>query len=106
MVNLRYDAPPSRSSVFISRDSARERCYVLDRGKETRTVNGSTRSFSNRRKLLKGGAALSGAAMVAAGMTTHPALAQEASPSRLQQVLDRGKLVVGTGSTNPPWHYE
>jgi polar amino acid transport system substrate-binding protein len=24
----------------------------------------------------------------------------------LQQVLDRGRLVVGTGSTNPPWHYE
>ena len=33
-------------------------------------------------------------------------MAQEAGPSRLQQVLDRGKLVVGTGSTNPPWHYE
>ena len=24
----------------------------------------------------------------------------------MQQVLDRGRLVVGTGSTNPPWHYE
>ncbi|MGH3995301.1 MAG: transporter substrate-binding domain-containing protein, partial [Pseudonocardiaceae bacterium] len=24
----------------------------------------------------------------------------------LSQVLKRGKLIVGTGSTNPPWHYE
>ncbi|MEZ5931151.1 MAG: transporter substrate-binding domain-containing protein [Alphaproteobacteria bacterium] len=30
--------------------------------------------------------------------------AQEAD--RLQQVLDRGKLIVGTGSTNPPWHFQ
>lgn len=43
---------------------------------------------------------------MAAGIAAHPVMAQEASPSRLQQVLDRGKLVVGTGSTNPPWHYE
>jgi polar amino acid transport system substrate-binding protein len=25
---------------------------------------------------------------------------------RLQQVLSRGKLIVGTGSTNPPWHFK
>jgi polar amino acid transport system substrate-binding protein len=25
---------------------------------------------------------------------------------RLQQVMDRGKLIVGTGSTNPPWHFK
>jgi polar amino acid transport system substrate-binding protein len=24
---------------------------------------------------------------------------------KLQEVLQRGKLIVGTGSTNPPWHY-
>jgi polar amino acid transport system substrate-binding protein len=68
-------------------------------------VDRSIRKFTNRRRLLSGGAALSGAAM-AAGIAAHPAMAQEASPSRLQTVLDRGKLVVGTGSTNPPWHYE
>ena len=66
----------------------------------------SQRTFSNRRHLLRGGAALSGAAVVAAGLSPHAALAQDAAQSRLQQVLDRGKLVVGTGSTNPPWHYE
>ena len=26
--------------------------------------------------------------------------------SRLKTVLDRGKLIVGTGATNPPWHFE
>ncbi|MDF3042734.1 MAG: hypothetical protein K0Q71_5440 [Thermomicrobiales bacterium] len=58
----------------------------------------SQRTFTNRRHLLKGGAALSGAAVVAAGLSPHTAMAQEASQSRLQQVLDRGKLVVGTGN--------
>jgi polar amino acid transport system substrate-binding protein len=69
-------------------------------------VNRSSREFTNRRRLLKSGAALSGAAVVAAGLTPHPALAQDASQSRLQQVLERGRLIVGTGATNPPWHYE
>jgi polar amino acid transport system substrate-binding protein len=26
--------------------------------------------------------------------------------SRLKQILDRGKVIVGTGATNPPWHFE
>ncbi|MFT4038936.1 MAG: transporter substrate-binding domain-containing protein, partial [Thermomicrobiales bacterium] len=66
----------------------------------------SSSEHTNRRRLLKSGAALSGAA-VAAGALAAPAVrAQDAGASRLQQVLDRGKLVVGTGSTNPPWHYE
>ena len=25
---------------------------------------------------------------------------------KLQEVLQRGKLIVGTGSTNPPWHFK
>jgi polar amino acid transport system substrate-binding protein len=70
------------------------------------SVDRSQRTFTNRRHLLRGGAALSGAAVVAAGLSPHTALAQDAGQSRLQQVLDRGKLVVGTGATNPPWHYE
>jgi polar amino acid transport system substrate-binding protein len=70
------------------------------------SVDRSQRTFTNRRHLLRGGAALSGAAVVAAGLSPHTALAQDAAQSRLQQVLDRGKLVVGTGATNPPWHYE
>jgi polar amino acid transport system substrate-binding protein len=69
-------------------------------------VDHSKRTFTNRRNLLRSGAALSGAAVVATGLNPSLALAQDASASRLEQVLDRGKLVVGTGSTNPPWHYE
>ena len=32
--------------------------------------------------------------------------AQDEAEGRLKQVTDRGRLIVGTGSTNPPWHYE
>lgn len=32
-----------------------------------------------------------------------PAAGQDSS--RLQEILDRGHLVLGTGSTNPPWHF-
>jgi len=37
-----------------------------------------------------------------AGTIAGPANAQ----SKLQEVLQRGKLIVGTGSTNPPWHFK
>ena len=33
------------------------------------------------------------------------ALGQVAQADKLSDVLARGKLVVGTGSTNPPWHF-
>jgi polar amino acid transport system substrate-binding protein len=39
-------------------------------------------------------------ALIATGAA--PAEAQ----SKLQEVLQRGKLIVGTGSTNPPWHFK
>jgi polar amino acid transport system substrate-binding protein len=32
--------------------------------------------------------------------------AQAASGSVLRTALDWGRLIVGTGSTNPPWHFE
>jgi polar amino acid transport system substrate-binding protein len=61
---------------------------------------------SNRRNLLQRGAAL-GVAGVAAGMAGAPMAARaQASGGKLKEILDRGKLVVGTGSTNPPWHFE
>ena len=34
------------------------------------------------------------------------AYAQAAGDSLLRTVLDRGKLIVGTGCTNAPWHFE
>src|SRR5690606_39473975 len=45
-----------------------------------------------------GAALLAGRSAEAAGV--------DASLSKLQEVLSRGKLIVGTGSTNPPWHFE
>jgi len=59
-----------------------------------------------RRSVL--GLAGAGLALAAAGAALDPsrAAAQAASTSLLRTVLDRGKLIVGTGSTNPPWHFE
>ena len=39
--------------------------------------------------------------LILTGTIACPAEAQ----SKLQEVLQRGKLIVGTGSTNPPWHF-
>ncbi|MFT4039381.1 MAG: transporter substrate-binding domain-containing protein [Thermomicrobiales bacterium] len=60
---------------------------------------------ANRRGLLRQGAALSAVAAASAGLAA-PTLAQSGGESRLQQVLNRGSVLVGTGSTNPPWHFE
>src|ERR1700712_1620658 len=63
--------------------------------------------MSSRRGLIRGGAALSGAAALAAGLPAMGALAANSiDDSLLKKVLDRGKVVVGTGATNPPWHFE
>jgi polar amino acid transport system substrate-binding protein len=40
------------------------------------------------------------------GLKAARAAALQAGPSKLQEVLDRGSVIVGTGSTNPPWHFE
>ena len=63
-----------------------------------------------RRNFLKFGsmgAALAGAAVLtSASLKPEQAYAQAASTSQLRTILDRGKLIVGTGSTNAPWHFE
>ena len=67
----------------------------------------ATGSGSSRRRLLVRGAAAGGLAVAGGAMRgAGPALAQENLSGKLKEVIDRGKLVVGTGSTNPPWHYE
>lgn len=43
---------------------------------------------------------LGAAAVLGTGM------AQAQDTSKLDEVLDRGKLIVGTGSTNAPWHFK
>jgi polar amino acid transport system substrate-binding protein len=52
------------------------------------------------------GLALGAAAATGAVLSAHEAAAQSAEDSLLRTVLDRGKLLVGTGSTNAPWHFE
>ena len=47
--------------------------------------------------------------LIAAGtglLGSRAAYAQAAGDSLLRTVLDRGHLLVGTGSTNAPWHFE
>lgn len=69
-------------------------------------LNGRGTGMSSRRGLLRTGAALSGAA-VGAGLTSRGAFAADSiDDSLLKRVLDRGKVIVGTGATNPPWHFE
>lgn len=64
-----------------------------------------------RRDVLKGsgiGLAALGAATAAGGVVldARQAAAQSAEDSLVRKVLDRGHLIVGTGSTNAPWHFE
>lgn len=62
-----------------------------------------------RRDLLKIGAlgaAAAGLGAVSLVSTAREAAAQSASDSLLRTVIDRGKVIVGTGSTNAPWHFE
>ena len=64
---------------------------------------------SFRRDFLKMGATGLAAAGLAGGaqvLTASQAAAQAASDSLLRMVLNRGHVIVGTGSTNAPWHFE
>jgi polar amino acid transport system substrate-binding protein len=47
------------------------------------------------------GVMVAGAAVAAAA-----AASGAAAEDRLQTILDRGQIIVGTGSTNPPWHFK
>ena len=66
-----------------------------------------TSATFERRNLLKG-AAIGATALAAGGvtMTAQQAVAQSSKESLLRNVLDKGKVRVGTGSTNAPWHFE
>lgn len=59
-------------------------------------------------KLSGVGAAVAAGVVAAAGTSLHAqqAAAQAPAGSTLRTVLNRGKLIVGTGSTNAPWHFE
>jgi polar amino acid transport system substrate-binding protein len=45
------------------------------------------------------------ASFIAAVLAAMPAQAQQAS-SKLDEILSRGHLILGTGSTNAPWHFK
>lgn len=62
---------------------------------------------AQRRNFLKFGAGVAAAGLVGVPiLTASEAAAQSASDSLLRTVLNRGKVLVGTGSTNAPWHFE
>ena len=62
---------------------------------------------NERRKFLKLGATgLAAGAVIAGTLDARKAAAQAAPTSLLRTVLDRGHVIVGTGSTNAPWHFE
>ncbi len=66
-------------------------------------------TIDRRKLLLGGGVGLAAAGIAAAGgtlLTAEKAAAQSSEDSLLRKVLDRGKVRVGSGSTNAPWHFE
>lgn len=65
-----------------------------------------TATTTDRRNLFRLGATGLGLAAADAVLDPSRAAAQAQPASLLRTVLDRGKLIVGTGSTNPPWHFE
>lgn len=64
---------------------------------------------NQRRDFLQMGAlglATAGLAGAATTISADQAAAQASSDSVLPKILDRGRVIVGTGSTNAPWHFE
>lgn len=62
-------------------------------------------NLASRRIFLSGSAAMVGASTTFAALSA-PTFAQDETSGRLKQVLDRGQVIVGTGSSTPPWHFE
>src|ERR1700752_1699656 len=95
-----------RARLTMPRSAARHREEAIqEKGSAAmRDIDTHRRSF-----MLTGGIGLAGAAAAAAATTAispQVAYAQAAGDSLLRTVLDRGHLIVGTGSTNAPWHFD
>ena len=67
-------------------------------------ARGSRREFIRRSALGLGAGAVVGA--TAGCNSGGSGGGQQQSASKLHEVLKRGTVIVGTGSTNPPWHFE
>ena len=63
---------------------------------------------SSRRGFLRSSAIGLGAgvAVATAAGCSNSGTGPAAASSKLHEVLKRGSVIVGTGSTNPPWHFE
>src|SRR5690606_24032760 len=67
---------------------------------------GTLMNHQDERRRLLGLGGIGAAAAAAALLQPERAAAQAARDSLLRTVLGRGRLIVGTGSTNAPWHFE
>src|SRR5664279_1289645 len=65
----------------------------------------NSESLSRRNKAMKTPLMVAAAIAALALLQVMPASAQQAQ-SKLDKVLARGHLVMGTGSTNAPWHFK
>lgn len=70
------------------------------------TASQPARPAIGRRQILHGAAGATTLGAVGAAFVASQARAQGRPESRLYEVLDRGHVIVGTGSINPPWHFE
>jgi len=68
--------------------------------------NERQRERLSRRDLVRLSVGTVAASALVRGFVPQTAFAQPAGQSKLQEVLNRKVLMVGTGSTNPPWHFE
>ncbi|MGB3555972.1 MAG: transporter substrate-binding domain-containing protein [Jannaschia sp.] len=77
---------------------------MTDRNDDAERIDGVASGLTlGRRGMLGVGLAVAAAGTLA---TPHVARAQETGESKLYSIKDRGRLIVGTGSTNPPWHFQ
>lgn len=67
--------------------------------------NGGQSERLSRRALVRLSVGTVAASALIPGLVSQKAFAQPAG-GKLQEVLNRKTLIVGTGSTNPPWHFE
>lgn len=72
--------------------------------KTTKTTDEEAKT--SRRNLFAGALGTAVVAGAVLGSSKAAEAQVDSSKSKLQQVLSRGVLRVGTGSTNPPWHFE
>src|SRR3546814_6561929 len=102
---------PTRRSSDLKAGAAIMICRKINEGNvrtETTTPTTEDEIGTSRRSLFAGALGAAAVAGAATAMLAPKAAEARVDPSnsKLQEVLARGVLRVGTGSTNPPWHFE